>query len=238
MIIALFGLLQRDITVFFITLVSLVAAILVAISVHEASHALAAFRLGDDTARRLGRLSLNPMRHLDPLGTLMLLVAGFGWGKPVPVDPYRFRRGPGAMSGMALVSIAGPISNFAVAGVLGTLVRFGVLSWHTPISYSVPFGQKTLQWMASDMIGYVITFNIMLGVFNLLPVAPLDGFKVVLGVLPRSLAYPMARLEQYGSMILLTVVGFDVFFRAGILWSILNPGLSFATRVLVGKPFL
>lgn len=236
MIIALLGLLQRDITVFFITLVSLVASILVAISVHEASHALAAFRLGDDTARRLGRLSLNPIRHLDPLGTIMLLVAGFGWGKPVPVDAYKLRRG--AMSGMALVSIAGPISNFAVAGALGTLVRFGVLSWHTPISYSVPFGQKTLQWMASDLIGYVITFNIMLGVFNLLPIAPLDGFKVLLGVLPKSLAYPVARLEQYGSMILLTLVGFDIFFRTGILWSILNPGLSFATRVLIGKPFL
>ncbi|HLB12305.1 MAG TPA: site-2 protease family protein [Dehalococcoidia bacterium] len=236
MIIALFGLLQRDIVLFLVTLVSLVGAILVAISVHEASHAWAAYRMGDDTARRLGRLSLNPLRHLDPLGTLMLLVAGFGWGKPVPVDAYRLRRG--VKAGMALVSLAGPLSNFAVAGALGLLVRFGVLSWHTPISYSVPFGQRTLMWMASDVIGYVITFNIILGVFNLLPIAPLDGFKVALGLLPRSLAHSAARLEQYGSMALLTMVAFDVFFRTGILWSILSPGLGLATRVLVGKPFL
>lgn len=236
MIFALSGLLQRDLVAFFVTLFSLLIAILAAISVHEASHAWAAYRLGDDTARRMGRLSLNPLRHLDPLGTMMLLVAGFGWGKPVPVDAYRLRHG--VKTGMALVSLAGPLSNFLVAGALGMLVRFGILSWHSPISYGVPFGQKTLLWMASDVVGYVITFNILLGVFNLIPIAPLDGFKVLLGLLPRAVAYSAARLEQYGPMLLLTVVAFDVFFRTGILWSILSPALGLATRVLVGKSFL
>lgn len=236
MIFALGGLLQRDLVAFFTTLLSLMVAVLAAISVHEFSHAWASDRLGDDTARRMGRLSLNPLRHLDPLGTIMLLVAGFGWGKPVPVDAYRLRQG--AKTGMALVSVAGPLSNFLVAGALGSLVRLGLLSWHSPVSYAVPFGQKTLLWMLSDVIGFIIFFNIVLGLFNLLPIAPLDGFKVALGLLPRGLAYSAARLEQYGPMVLLTVVAFDMFFRTGILWSILSPGLSLATRVLVGKPFL
>ncbi len=237
MIWALSGLLQRDLVAFFITLGSLVVSILVAISVHEASHAWAASRLGDDTAQRMGRLSLNPIRHLDPLGTLMLLFAGFGWGKPVPVDVYRLKRW-GPKTGMALVSLAGPASNFVAAGALGLLVRFGILSWHSPLSYGIPFGQHTLVWIFSDIVGYIITFNIILGVFNLIPIAPLDGFKVLLGILPRDLAFSVARLEQYGSMVLMTIVAFDIFFRAGILSSILDPGLSLATSILVGKPFL
>lgn len=235
MIFALSGLLQAGIVPFVTGLLLTAVGIVAAISVHEASHAWAADRLGDDTARRLGRLSLNPIRHLEPMGTIMLLVAGFGWGRPVPVDAHRLRHG--FKTGMALVSLAGPLSNFIVAGVLGTLVRSGVLAWHPP-GYAIPLAQKTLPWILSDVAGYIITFNIILGVFNLIPIAPLDGFKVLLGLLPRSLAYSAARLEQYGSMALMTIVAFDIFFRAGILSSILDPGLSFATRVLVGKPFL
>ncbi len=235
MIIALSGLLRAGVMAFVTGLLLTAVAIVVAISVHEASHALAANRLGDDTAKGLGRLSLNPMRHLDPLGAVMLLVAGFGWGKPVPVDARRLRIG--FKSGMALVSAAGPVSNFIVAGALGALIRSGVLAWHPP-GYAIPFAQKTLPWMLSDVVGYIITFNIILGVFNLIPIPPLDGFKVALGVLPSSLAYPAARLEQYGAMVLISIVAFDMFFRAGILSSILDPGLSLATNVLVGKPFL
>lgn len=235
MIFALSGLLRAGVGAFLAGLLLTAVGIVVAITVHEASHAWASDRMGDDTARRLGRLSLNPLRHLDPMGTVMLLVAGFGWGKPVPVDAYRLQQGPKA--GMALVSVAGPLSNFIVAGALGVLVRSGILAWHPP-GYAIPFAQKTLPWMLSDLAGFVITFNIILGVFNLIPIPPLDGFKVILGLLPRGLAYSAARLEQYGSMVLLTVVAFDIFFRAGILSGILNPALSLASRLLIGKPFL
>lgn len=235
MILQLFDLLVQDPVAFFKIAGSIALAILVAISVHEASHAWAADRLGDDTARKLGRLSLNPLRHLDPLGTLMLLFAMFGWGKPVPVNAYQLRGGP--KTGMALVSFAGPLSNFAVAGILGALVRTRILPWHPPFS-GIPFAQSELIWMISDLAGYVIIFNIILGVFNLIPIPPLDGFKVALGLLPQSLAFSVARLEQYGAGVLMSIVAFDIFFRVGILSSIMDPGLSLATRVLVGKPFL
>lgn len=232
MIFALSGLLQRDPVAAFAFIACFLIAILVAISVHEASHAFMAHRLGDDTARRMGRLSLNPLRHLDPLGTIMLVIAGFGWGKPVPVDPYSLRVGPKA--GMGLVSVAGPASNFLVAGILGLLVRSGALAWH-PFGFGIPFVQKTVPWITADLVGSIITFNIVLGVFNLIPLAPLDGSKVLLGILPRPLAIPVARLEQYGSMILMGIVAFDIFFHVGILGSILDPGLSLATRILVGR---
>jgi len=236
LIFILSGLLGKGVDVFIEGLFLVAVGIIVAISVHEASHAWASDRMGDDTARRMGRLSLNPLRHLDPLGAIMLLVAGFGWGKPVPVDAYRLRQG--AKTGMALVSLAGPLSNFAVAGILGMLLRYGLLAWHAPFYTGLPFAQKTLPWVSADVVGSIITFNIILGVFNLIPIPPLDGFKVVLGILPSSLAHSASRLEQYGYMVLLTVVGLDYFFSTGILSRILGPGLGFATRVLIGKPFL
>lgn len=235
MIFALSGLLRAGVLAFLAGLVLTAVGIIAAISVHEASHAWMANRLGDDTAKRLGRLSLNPLRHLDPMGTIMLLVAGFGWGKPVPVDIYRL--GSNGTGGIALVSLAGPLSNIIVAGGLGLLVRSGMLPWHPP-GYAIPFAQKTLPWILSDVIGYVIAFNIILGVFNLLPIPPLDGFKIVIGILPRSVAFSALRLEQYGSMALMVIVAFDIFFRTGILSSILGPGMSLAARVLVGRPFL
>jgi Zn-dependent protease len=233
---ALRGLLQTDPLAFLTTLLTLVIAVLVAISVHEFSHAWASNHLGDDTARRLGRLSLNPLRHLDPLGTLMLFFVGFGWGRPVPVNPYRLRYG--VKTGMALVSVAGPLSNFATAGILGLAVRFNLLGWHSPVSYAIPFSQTTLIWVLSSLLGFVIFFNIILGIFNLLPIAPLDGFKVVLGILPSEAAYSWARLERYGPVILLGLVGMDMFFGTGILWGIISPALTAATTILVGRPFL
>ena len=123
-------LLIDDPAAFFLLVAIVGFSLLIAITVHEFSHALMANRLGDPTAKRMGRLSLNPIKHLDPLGTLMLLLVGFGWGKPVPINPNYFRMNP--RRGMAVSALAGPLSNFALAAVLGVIIRTGVVAWHSP----------------------------------------------------------------------------------------------------------
>ncbi len=190
-----------------INLTSFAVALIVGITVHEFSHALAATRLGDYTAQRLGRLTLNPRAHLDPLGTILIFVAGFGWGKPTPVTPQNLSIGPRA--GMSIVSLAGPISNVIVAIIVALPVRFGMES----IFLSGYLGAFVIA---------LVTWNLVLAVFNFIPVAPLDGFKIVLGILPRNLADSFAQTERYGPVILLVLImsgfipylgGFNIFSR-------------------------
>lgn len=215
-------------------LVVTLLSLLVAITVHEASHALIATWQGDRTARAYGRLTLNPLRHLDPLGTIFMFVIGFGWGKPVPVNPFWMKSGP--RLGAALVALAGPASNLLVALLLAIPVRLGLAAWHSPFAYQ-PLAQSTISWIAADLIGRVIFFNVILAIFNLLPIAPLDGFKVALGLLPRDAAESFGRLEPYGPGILMSVillsyiplVGFD-------LWDILGPLVRAVLLVVVGRP--
>ena len=156
-----------------------VPGVLIAITFHEFAHAYVADKLGDDTARREGRLSLNPKDHLDPIGTLMLLVAGFGWGKPVHVDPRNYSRKMSMEKGEALVSIAGPIMNFILAFIFAliycAIYKFG----------SVSFLGSTLGSTTLLVVSGVISINIGLGVFNLIPLPPLDGSKVILPFLPQ-----------------------------------------------------
>ncbi len=182
-------LLLRRPQLFLILLVTTSIALLVAITVHEFSHALMAHNLGDPTAKRQGRLSLNPLVHLDPVGTLMLFLVGLGWGKPVPVNPYYLRQG--ARTGMALVGAGGPVSNLLVAWLFALLIRY------------VPALQSSYVF---DLVGAIMLYNVLLAVFNLIPVAPLDGFNIALGVLPRNLAYSLARTQRFGPIILLGVV--------------------------------
>lgn len=192
-------------------------ALVLGIAFHEYCHAVSASFLGDQTARRLGRVSLNPLVHLDPLGTVLLFLAGFGWGKPTPVNPYALRNGP--RTGMAVVALAGPLSNLAVAAVLALPIRLGWVPWHSPFDALSVFG--TASWSAVDYFGLFLSagvlLNCILAVFNLLPLAPLDGFKIWVGLLPMTLARPVARLEQYGILILLGLfflgpaVGIDIF---------------------------
>ena len=175
----------------------LLVGFVIAIAVHEFSHAAAARALGDTTAQRAGRLTLNPLAHLDPMGTLMIVLSsvagiGFGWGKPVPYDPRAVRYG---RFGGALVSIAGPLSNFVLAVIILAVAA------HVDIP---AIG-------AQDVVRLAF-LNIYLCAFNLLPVPPLDGFGVAIGVLPRPVAATLARLGQYGPAILLILV-----FSANIL---------------------
>jgi len=213
---------------------SVVTALLVGIAFHEFSHALVANGLGDPTARRLGRLSLNPLAHLDPFGTLLLFIGGFGWGKPVPVDARRLRNGP--HTGMAMVAAAGPLSNLAMAGLVALPIHAGLLPWHTP--FLVP--SSVSSWNLDDYVGLflstLVIFNVVLAVFNFIPLAPLDGFKVAVGILPRDLAVAVARLEAYGPGILLILVALP-FLTSGsisLLHEIMSPAVNGLIRLLAG----
>ncbi|HUV52241.1 MAG TPA: site-2 protease family protein [Dehalococcoidia bacterium] len=225
------GLLIDDPAAFFSLVVVVTLSLLIAITVHEFSHALMSDRLGDPTARRLGRLSLNPIKHLDPMGTLMLFLVGFGWGKPVPVNPHNFRIE--SRRGMALTGFAGPLSNLIVAALLGILVRLDVIAWHSPWSSLEPFYSWQASSVVADIVGYVILLNLILAVFNLIPIPPLDGFNVAIGILPRRQAYAWARMERYGPLILLMLIFLGYF--TGFLWNFLIRAVDLFARLFVGQ---
>jgi Zn-dependent protease len=213
---------------------SVVTALLVGIAFHEFSHALVASSLGDPTARRLGRLSLDPRVHLDPFGTLLLFIGGFGWGKPVPVNGHRLRNGEKA--GMGMVAAAGPLSNLLMAGLMAAPIKAGLVPWHTP--FLVPVSVS--HWQGDDYLGLflsaVVIFNVVLAVFNLIPLAPLDGFRVAVGILPRDAASFFRQLEPYGPGILLVLLALP-FLTSGsisILYEVMAPAVNELTRLLAG----
>ncbi len=173
--------------------------VILAITLHEAAHALAADRLGDDTARRLGRVSLNPVRHIDPFGTLLLpgllLVLSpvvFGWAKPVPVDMRRLRR---PKRDMALVAAAGPACNLLLAILC---------AWLLLVPVTLLDGELEA-WLVQNLVNAIL-INLVLGIFNLFPLPPLDGGRIAVGLLPAPLAVRYARLELLGLPILLVLV--------------------------------
>jgi len=168
-----------------VVFVLFLVSIIVSLTVHEFAHAFIADKLGDPTARYLGRVSLNPLRHLDPIGTLVLLIAGFGWGRPVPFNPNNLRN---PKVGSALISGAGPLSNFLLAAI------FAFLLHATNFYFLIPFFK------------YMIIINLSLCFFNLLPVFPLDGEKVVAGFLPYNLLGQWMQVQQYGTFILIALV--------------------------------
>jgi Zn-dependent protease len=186
---------------------ALVLAAVIAITLHEAAHGYAALALGDDTAKRMGRLSLNPLRHVDPVGTLLVpgvlllgqyltlgrVEAVFGWAKPVPVNLLALRD---PRRGMMLVAAAGPLMNFALAWLAGLLA-------HPAAGLGAFLSADSIQWIYLFLY-FSITANLVIGLFNLLPVPPLDGGRIIAGLLPRSLALPFMRLEPFG---LLLVIG-------------------------------
>lgn len=206
-------------------------ALLLGIAFHEFCHALSASALGDPTARRLGRLTINPLAHLDPLGTVLLFLAGFGWGKPVPVNVYALRNGP--RSGMAVVAAAGPLSNLLIAAVLALPIRLDWAPWHNPFVVS-----SSAAWTTSDYLGLFLSagvlLNSILAVFNFLPIAPLDGFKVAVGLLPVDLARPLARLEQYGIVILMLLFFVGPAIGINVFGSIVRPAVEGIASGLTG----
>lgn len=178
-------------------LAAFVVAIVTGIAFHEFSHAWSAYELGDDTAARQGRLTLNPIKHIDPMGALLVLLIGIGWGKPTPVNPYRLRNGPKA--GNAVVALAGPISNFVFASIAALPLRFGLID--TIASFD-RINDASGSEIAGLFLVFIVYINVVLGVFNLIPIHPLDGFKVVVGVLPENLSREFAKLAPWGPGIL------------------------------------
>ncbi len=174
----------------------LAITLVVALTVHEFAHAWSAFQLGDNTAERMGRLTLNPLKHLDPLGTIVMLAVGFGWAKPVPFDPYAVtRRTP---AGIMLVAAAGPLSNLLMAIVASIPFQTGLLD-----SAFISTGPA---FYAASFLATFIQINLVLLFFNLIPVAPLDGEKVLTYFLPPSGQATMARIRPYGPMLLMLLL--------------------------------
>ena len=196
--------------------------VLIAITFHEFAHAFVADKLGDDTARREGRLSLNPKDHLDPIGTLMLLVAGFGWGKPVHVDPRNYTRKMSMEKGEALVSIAGPVMNFIVAFVFA-LIYYAIYKF---ASYS--FLVSTVGNAVLLIIAGVVSINIGLGVFNLIPLPPLDGSKVIIPFLPYN-----AKQWFYNNQRIF-YIAFVLLWITGLAGIIITPGISAVSNGILG----
>jgi Zn-dependent protease len=180
---------------FFTLVASTLFALLIGVGFHEFCHAFIADRLGDRTPASQGRVTLNPLAHLDPFGTLMMLFVGFGWGKPVQFNPYGLRTSPKVAT--LLVAGAGPASNFVAAFLLALPIQFDLVPYINPFTTNIRGVES-----ADEYIGLFLTaavyLSIILGIFNLIPLEPLDGFKVALGVLPDPIAEQFARLRQFG----------------------------------------
>jgi len=196
-------------------------ALFLALSVHEASHAWAADRLGDPTARFSGRLTLNPFAHLDPLGTLILLLFGFGWGKPVPIDSFNLRH---PRRDTALISLAGPLSNLTLAILVSLLWRLTVSLYPTASHFLFLFLSPFLQ------------LNLMLGVFNLLPLQPLDGEKILTGLLPSPRAEKVAAFLENYSLLLLILLFLPLFRGYSLLDFLITPPVNFLENLLAPTP--
>jgi len=186
-------------------------AVFIGFSFHEFAHAFAANLLGDDTAKSRGRLTLDPMSHIDPLGIIMLILFRFGWAKPVPVNPSNFKN---RKKGMLLVSLAGPVMNFLIAFV--TLLIYALI-------YSRLGSMNRVMY---NIIINIYFINIGLGIFNLIPLPPLDGSKILAGLLPARLEYNMYRYEQYSHLLLLVLI------FTNVINYILNPLFIVAESVI------
>jgi len=188
-----------------------VPVLLVSFMVHELSHALAALRCGDTTAKDMGRINFNPVRHIDPIGALLLLVAGFGWAKPVPINPDNFKH---KKPGIIATSLAGPFSNILLSIIFGAayIIYFTKIR---RVSFLPPEGA---QQIALTLLYQFYIINIMLASFNLIPIPPLDGSKVLFSLLPDRIYFDyVLRYERYGFIVLLALS------FSGLLMKILGP---------------
>jgi len=178
-------------------LISILSALL-CITVHEVSHGLVAYKLGDPTAKAQGRLTLNPIKHIDLFGLLMMIFFRFGWAKPVPVDMRYFKK---PKAGMAVTALAGPFSNLILAAALMLLMY--------PVAYAVTVGGASLKAMI-DFLQRTAYLSVSLGVFNLIPIPPLDGSKILFSLLPETLYFKLMRYERFGVILLYLLVWNDI----------------------------
>lgn len=197
----------------FMLLVS-VPGVLIAITFHEFAHGYVAYKLGDNTAKLEGRLSLNPLDHLDPIGTLMLLLAGFGWGKPVNVNPSNYTRKISMEKGEALVSLAGPLMNI-ILSIIFAIIYFAIYKFANATFLSSTVGNVLML-----LISATISINVGLGIFNLIPLPPLDGSKIIMPFLPYKAKQWFRNNEQISYII------FVVIWITGIAGIIISPAIN------------
>ena len=206
------------------TLLLIAPAILLALTFHEFAHAYVANRYGDDTAKRSGRLSLNPLRHLDPLGTIMIFLVHFGWAKPVPVNPYNLRN---PKKDMLWISAAGPLANMILALISGILLRVLLASGGTSDQYSI------LDFIII-MVVMSLQINLALAIFNILPIAPLDGSKILAGLLPARFSGFIFTAERYGPFVLLGLIILGRVTGVPILGGLIWPFVKFFSKIFAG----
>ena len=209
------------------TLIARLFVLVIAFTVHEFAHAITATYFGDDTPRLNGRLTLNPISHLDPMGSLLLLVAGFGWAKPVPVNPYALGRRSSAA--LMWVSLAGPLSNLLMAVVGAIPFRLGLVS-----SFALFTRSSSIFPSFSRFLVEFISINLILMLFNLIPIAPLDGEKIAEYFFPPSWSHALDSIRPYGPAILVAVVLVGPFVGLDVIGWIMGPPLRALFGLLVG----
>jgi Zn-dependent protease len=214
-------------------IVYILLALLIALTIHEASHALAAMLLGDPTPKEMGRLSLNPFAHLDPWGALMILLVGLGWGRPVMIKAENLK--PGPQIGMALVGIAGPLSNLLLALFASVPLRFHWVSLLPERFIEIEFLPAEWQFFSiGRVILYLVFISIGLTVFNLIPISPLDGSRLWQMLLPAPMYQRLARVELVGLVIVIALILSDRFLETNILMNVLAPPIRFLWWLFVG----
>ncbi len=238
-----------------------IPVVLLALTVHEFCHAYFAYRMGDPTAYRLGRCSLNPLRHLDPLGTICLMFAPIGWAKPVPINHENFRRPPGTASrsgfesewttgtgyygapdvagdrrvrrGILISTAAGPLSNLAQA-VLWALILRGI-RYAMPWAPDTPQADRLIE-LAWSMAGTALMINVGLAVFNCLPLYPLDGFHILLQLIKPGREHEFAQTARYGPFMIIGLVLLGNYGHIDVLGKLMNPVFLFLFRHVAGLP--
>lgn len=202
-------------------LIAFVPVLLFSLTLHEFAHAWSAYRLGDPTAAAMGRLTLNPLRHLDVFGTLVLVMSGFrfGWARPVPVNVFNFRD---PKFGMFISAAAGPASNILLALVCGILLRF------------VGGGSEGYAGAVTQVLFWGLVMNLSLAFFNLIPIPPLDGSKIILGLSPDSWEGPLLRFQQVGPMLLFGLIAIGFIAHVSPLWLLIGPFVKFFAWVFAG----
>lgn len=200
------------------------------LSIHEFAHGYVAYKMGDETAKYMGRLNINPMSHLDPIGALCLFLFGFGWAKPVPINPRNFRTGK-FKSGMVWTSLAGPLSNLIVA-----FIAMLVLNIVSKVTFGTNQIGNTVFNVIVILLYTLISMNIGLAVFNLIPIPPLDGSKILNAVLPARIYFKIMQYEQYGFIILIILINTPLFSK--LLNGLVNLILTGFDFVIGLVPFL